>query len=317
MNCFTNEKEGGIAWKSKRAITIKKKMTVIYPIIKVNQPSILDVWEGQELDFLVIRVQDLVSSVTYEYNKVFYDIRQAGSIHGFLNTDKKIILSLVMKDDIIYNFDADRYIEIIKTLKPDFFTTVDGWTYEGEHKISWDEIKRCITQTIKIMQACPDVIPIGQVKGCSKQHLLAHISLLKSFGIKKFLFHLGDYFRNGNPNLMAIGKTYAAYIRKHVDELILYGMSTQKRLTEYSFADGFMTLGYFIKARNGERIVGTNTQREKYSKDLVKNNLSQMIRNIKMLKSQTRLIGGDALWEEAPVLVDQALLEATVPVMAH
>lgn len=293
-------------------------MTEPIIIIKVNQPSILNVWKGLDLKFLVVRVQDLVSPVTYEYNKAFYDIKQAGSIHNFLNTDKKIILSLVMKDDIIYNFDSERYIEIIKTIKPDFFTTVDGWTYEGEHEISWNEIRRCMTQTIKIMQACPDVIPIGQIKGCSKQHLLTHISLLKSIGIKKFLFHMGDYFRNGDRNMMAVGKTYAAYIRKHVDELILYGMSSQKRLTEYCFADGFITLGYFVKARHGKRIVGTNTQREKYSRSLVIINLIQTIKNIKRLKAQTRLIeGGDALWVEDQALVDQALLEATVPVMAH
>jgi hypothetical protein len=292
-------------------------MTVIYPIIKVNQPSILNVWKGLDVKFLVVRVQDLVSPITYEYNKAFYDIKQTGSIHNFLNTDKKIILSLVMKDDIIYNFDAKRYIDIIKTLKPDFFTTVDGWTYEGEHKISWSEIKRCMIQTIEIIQACPDVVPIGQIKGCSKQHLSTHISLLKSVGIKKFIFHMGDYFRIGDRKMMAIGKTYAAYIRKHVDELILYGMSSQRRLTEYSFADGLITLGYLVKAIHGKKIIGTHTQKEKYSKSLVITNLIQMIRNIKILKSQTKLTGGDTSWEEDRVLVDQALHEAIVPAMAH
>lgn len=283
----------------------------------MNQPSILNVWKGLDLNFLVVRVQDLVSPVTYEYNKAFYDIKQAGSIRNFLNTDKKIILSLVMKDDIIYNFDAERYIEIIKTLKPDFFTTVDGWTYEGQHEISWNEIKRCMTQTINIIQACPDIVPIGQIKGCSKQQLLTHILLLKSIGIKKFLFHMGDYFRNGDKNMMDIGKTYAAYIRNHVDELFLYGMSSQRKLIEYSFADGFMTLGYFVNARHGKRIVGTNTQREKYSRSLVIINLIRTINNVKMLKSQTRLTRGDGLWGEDQALVDQASLEAIVPAMAH
>ncbi len=283
----------------------------------MNQPSILNVWKGLDVKFLVVRVQDLVSPITYDYNKTFYEIKKAGSIYRFLNTDKKIILSLIMKDEIIYNFDENRYIEIIKTLKPDFFTTVDGWTYEGEHEISWNEIRRCMTQTIKIMQACPEVTPIGQIKGCSKKHLLTHISLLKSIGIKKFIFHIGDYFRDGDQNMMNIGKTYAAYIRKHVDELILYGMSSQKRLTEYSFADGFITLGYFVKAMHGKRIMGTNTQREKYSRNLVITNLIQTIKNIKMIKSQTRLKGGDALWGEDQASVDQALLEAIVPAIAH
>lgn len=269
-------------------------MVQLYPIIKINQPSISNVWEGLSINGIVVRLQDLVTK-TFKFNNTFYKIKEKEGIHNFLGFHKIIILSLVMKDEIIHNFNADRYTEIIKELKPDFFTTVDGWTYEGEYKISWNEIKRCMIQTIQIMQQCPEAIPIGQVKGCSKKHLLTHISLLKSIGIKKFIFHIGDYFRNGDQNMMNIGKTYAAYIRKHVDELILYGMSSQKRLTEYSFADGFITLGYFIKAMHGKRIIGTNTQREKYSRSLVITNLIQTIKNIKRLKAQTRLKGGDAL----------------------
>lgn len=292
-------------------------MVLIYPVVKVNQPSIVNVWKGTDVKILVVRVQDLVSPKTYNYNNTFYKIKEKGSIHNFLGTDKKIILSLVMKDEIIYNFDEKRYIEIIKTLKPDFFTTVDGWTYEGQHKKSWGEIKRCILQTKKIMQACPGVIPIGQIKGCSKYHLLTHISLLKSIGVKKFIFHIGDYFRNGNKNMMAIAKTYSVYIRKYVDELILYGMSSQKRITEYSFADGFITLGHFVYARHGKRITGTNIRKEKYSVNLVKSNLVQMINNAKKIEPQIKLNGGEMLWEEAPQLVDQVLHRAIVPATVH
>lgn len=291
-------------------------MVKTYVVIKVNQPSIRNVWRGLDVELLVVRVQDLVSPITFEYNKTFYDIRQAGSIHSFLNTDKRIVLSLVMKDEIIRDFGADRYIEIIKVLKPDFFTTVDGWTYEDQHKISWNEIKRCTEQTLKIMQACPGVIPIGQVKGCSKQQLLVHISLLKSLGIKQFLFHIGDYFRTGEENLMVTGKIYASFIRKHVDELILYGMSSPKRLIEYSFADGFMTLGYFVKARYGKKIIGHKIQKAPYSTSLVMSNLIQQIKNIKSTKSQTKLLGGDMQWAEDPVLADPALLEAVIPEIA-
>src|SRR3989344_7413920 len=142
-------------------------MTELYVIIKVNQKNVRDVWKTVDTPFLIVRLQDMICSKSYKFNKTYEEIKNAGSINKFLNTDKNIILSLIMRDEMIRGFTPEKYIEAIKTLKPSCFTSVDGWTYEGDIQMAEKEITRCVLQTSIIMKECPDVIPIGQIKGCS------------------------------------------------------------------------------------------------------------------------------------------------------
>lgn len=290
-------------------------MVEIYPVIKVNEPSISYIWQGLPLDCLVVRLQDLISPFTFEFNNVFYKIKEANGIHNFLGFNGKIILSLVMKDVFIHQFDEDRYAEVINTLKPDFYTTVDGETYEGEIETSKQEIKRCFIETAKLITLCPNSKPIGQVKGCSKHHLLCHIHLLKSIGINDFIFHVGDFFRNGEPIMRQLAKEYALLIRKYADTLILYGMGSQKRLLEFSFADAYITFNYFVKAINGKKYARVNKMDYLggYSPSIVKHNLIEMIKNVANIKKQKKLIeGGVCLWEEVKEEQEQLMLKAEV-----
>ncbi|MCF7860886.1 hypothetical protein K9M79_01480 [Candidatus Woesearchaeota archaeon] len=293
-------------------------MVQYIPIIKINQPSIVSVWQEIHPSMIIIRLQDLVSPVTYQFNKVFSKIKESNSIKEFLKYHGKVILSFIMKDDIIKNFPINRYVEAINTLKPDFFTTVDGWTYEGEYEISEQEIIRCFLETKQIINQCPDATPIGQIKGCSKEQMKYHIGLLKSLGINRFVFHVGDYFRDTDEKLIGKAKVYSSFIKKKVESLILYGMGSQKKITEYSFADAYASMNYFIKARRGIRIKRTNeTSGHKYCYELVCNNLVNINENILRINSQTKLIGGDALSEEEQVMEDLLSQEAVQVTIAH
>ena len=130
----------------------KERMVKLYFIVKVNEPSIVNVQKGLPLDCLVIMLQDLISPNTLKLNKTFYEIKRSGGIHNFLGFKGKIILTLVMKDRFISKLDEIRYAEIINTLKPDFYTTVDGETYEGEKEVAYGEIERCFAETKKLVK---------------------------------------------------------------------------------------------------------------------------------------------------------------------
>lgn len=288
-------------------------MVKLYPIVKLNEPSLLKVWQGQGYDIIVVRVQDIVSLRTGKPNSTFYKIKECGGVHDFLGFDGKIILSLIMKDDLIAKFDEYKYADIINTLKPDFYTTVDAETYDQEFNLSKNEVKRCSIETARLKNLCPNSSPIGQVKGSCKKHLYSHIQLLKSIGIKDFVFHVGDFFRNGSPSMISKAKDYALFIKKNTDSLILYGMGCQKKLLEFCFADAYVTFNHFVKAVNGKKYSGTCEYNYGggYKPEIVKANLDEIAKNIKNMQFQKKLFeGGVCPWEaDTEVVTDQALLE--------
>ena len=154
-------------------------MTKLYPVIKINEPSVLNVWKGLPIEVLVVRLQDLICPRSLNLNSTFLQIKEKRGIHKFLDFDGKIILSLIMKDRMIHGFNPYRYLEVIDTLKPDFYTTVDCETYEKEELVSKAEIKRSFLETSRLIRLCKDSKPIGQVKGCTKSQINTHLTLLK------------------------------------------------------------------------------------------------------------------------------------------
>lgn len=291
-------------------------MVNYYPTIKLNQPSICYIWRGLSLNRIFIRLQDLISTNTTNFNNTFYDIKSAGGIHNYLGFEGIIILSLIMKDKIISLFDENKYAEVIQAIKPDFFTTVDCETYEKEEDKSLQEIERSIIQTSKLIKLCPTCKPMGHIKGCTNRQILLHLDLLKALGITDFIFHIGDFLRNGNIEYIARAKMYISIIHKKTDSLILYGMGSQKRIYEFSFVKGYASMNYFIKARHGIKLFGVNgLSGYHYNYELARHNLKQVILNIKRISMQTRLLeGGEFVWEEAVEHKDQVTQEVTQPI---
>ena len=278
-------------------------MTKFLPILKINQPSLLAVHKNLPINVVIVRLQDLVSP-TYKFNSIFDQIKDAGGIHNHLGFDGEVVLSSIMRDDILPHFSAEKYALAINLLKPNFYTTPDCETYEGEViklpdgrifygnvEKSLNQIQRSLSLTRTLIPLCPDSAPLGQVKGCNMQQLKFHMTQLKSLGIYDFVFHIGDFFRHGNPVFVQKAKSYATFIKRHSRTLMLYGMGSQKKLCEYSFADSYASMNYFIKARRGQEYIGTKLRRagERYSPSLARKNLIQMLKNMTNISTQTIL----------------------------
>lgn len=279
-------------------------MTKFFPILKINQPSLLTVHKNLPINVVIVRLQDLVAP-TYQFNSIFDQIKDAKGIHNHLGFEGNVILSSIMRDDIIPHFDAEKYALAINLLKPNVYTTPDCETYEGETiklpdgrifygnvEKSLDQIQRSLLITRKLIQLCPDSAPLGQVKGCNIAQLKFHMAQLKSLEIYDFVFHVGDFFRHGNPLFIQKAKSYAAFIKRHSRTLMLYGMGSQNKLCEYSFADSYASMNYFIKARRGQEYIGTKLRKanERYSPSLARKNLIQMLKNMRNISMQTKLI---------------------------
>lgn len=272
------------------------KTPLLIPVIKLSDNSTFRVIREASNDFLVVRFQDFVSHNTFEFNKIFYDIVAAGGLHNYLGFNGKILLSLIMKDEIIANVGPKKYSLAINSLKPDMYTTVDGETYEKENKLSIKEIKRMLIQTRELLRLCPYSTPVGLVKGCNESQIMFHVKMLKWFQIKKFIFHIGDFSRNGDNNMINKARNLSYKIRQQVDYLMLYGMGSQKRLLDFSFADAYITFKHFVAATKGLKLNGFKWIRNPggFDKNIITENFIQMKKNMKSIEEQKTL--GDILW---------------------
>lgn len=266
-------------------------MVELYPIVKLDAKETYEVFRIVPVDCIVVRLQDVVSKTTFGFNSTYQRIVSSGGLHNFLEFRKRIILSLIMRDQIIANFTPNKYATAIEALAPDYCTTIDGETYEGENWISLKEIERIQSNNKELVNMYPECKYIGLVKGCSEYQIEHHIELLQSIGITDFIFHIGDFLRHGRRNMIRRALTYSHTIRKRTNVLYLYGMGAQNRLIEFSFADVYISFCHFVTAKNGMMIIGTKKTKYvgKYDPTIMISNFKQMYLNVKSINHQTKL----------------------------
>ena len=276
-------------------------MLYLAQITKPNRKKMIDISKSINPPFLVITLMDLISYRTLHLNKTFDKIVKAGGIHNFLKYKGKIILSLIIKDDMLLKLNYYDYAYIINHIKPDFYTTPDCETYDNEHITSIREIKKSLIFTKRLIELCPNSTPIGHVKGCDEWMVENHTKILKEgLGIQNFIFHVGDFLRHGDPNMITKARNLAFKIRKHAKNLLLYGMGAQNNLIRFSFADVYITDTHFVNAIHRKKFIGTKKIRSnKEYIALTKSNLIEIYNNIIALENQTKLIvGGVCPWVE-------------------
>jgi hypothetical protein len=147
---------------------------------------------------------------------------------------------------------------------------------------------------------CPDVKPIGHVKGCNSVQIKLHLEYLKGLGINTFMFHVGDFFRNSDESMIQQAKYFCSLIKEENNTLLLYGLGCPKKMLEFSFADFFITYGHFVNARNGKTFNNGIKQKSNNDSvyDVALHNFEEMTKSLKSLKKQTKLFsGGKCRWE--------------------
>lgn len=280
----------------------------IVPLIRLDCKRSIELARSINRKIIVVPIYDLILESNAKPNQKFKKIKKAGGIHNYLNYNGIIILSLIMKDEIIWKCLPEQYAEIINGIMPDAYTTIDGGTYDKEELESIQEIIRISKETKKLISLCPNIKPIGHVKGCNKSQIKLHLNFLKSLGINTFLFHTGDFFRKGDKEMMNKAKTFCSLIKKDKNILFVYGVGTPKRMLEFSFCDLFITYNHFVTARYGK--IFKEKKKHEYSNmdvyEATAHNFKELSNYLEDLKYQTKLLdGGKNKWGED--MLDQEL----------
>ena len=274
----------------------------IVPLIRLDCKNSIKLAKAINSPIIVIPIYDLISNITAKPNKLFGKIKSCGGVHNFLDYHGIIILSLIMKDELILKFSPKQYAEIINNIKPNTYTTVDGATYNKQDSKAFKELKRLSKETTELLTLCPDIKPIGHVKGSNSIQIKLHLKYLKQLGINIFIFHVGDFFRWGDNSTIQQAKYFCSLIKDGGNTLLLYGLGSPKRMLEFSFSDLFITYSHFVNARNGRIFI--KTKKQKFSNmsvyDAAIHNFKELSKYLENLKSQTKLFsGGKCKWAEA------------------
>lgn len=277
----------------------------IIPLVRLSCKNSIKLARAINSPIIVIPVYDVILDSTAEPNELFRKIKSEGGLHKSLNYNGIIILSSIMRDDLIKKIKSpEQYAEIINGLNPNFYFTPDGKTYEKQDQESLNEIMRLYSLTRELIELCSNSQPIGLVKGSNALQIKIHRDLLKGLGINTFVFHTGDFFRQGNEGMIQKAKYYCSLIKKEDNTLMLYGLGSPRRMLEFSFSDMFITYSHFVNAKH--RIIFNGTKREKFLDKSVSvyrlaiHNFKEFLSYLKGLKHQTKLfMGGKCKWVEA------------------
>jgi hypothetical protein len=273
----------------------------IIPLVRFGCAGSIKLARDINPSFVVVPIYDLISSSNAKPNELFRKIKRLGGFHNALDYHGVVILSSIMKDNLIKKFELSKYAEIINELKPDFYFTPDGLTYERKDSESLRELVRISSLTSKLIEMCPHSRPIGLVKGSDDFQIKEHKNFLKRLGVKVFAFHTSDFFRQGDNNMIQKAKHYCSIIKDEENTLLLYGLGFPRRMLEFSFADLFITNTHFVNAKHRKRFVGARRETD-YNKsvyELALHNFKEISNYLKKLKYQTKLFsGGKCKWAE-------------------
>ena len=244
------------------------------PVIKLHEPMTFGPIKNSNNPVAVVRMQNLLTSNGKEFRPLFWKIKNAGGIHEYLGFRGTVIFSTIMRDHTIHNCPTDNYIYAVNNLHPDFFTTLDGETYENERRVSGKEIERTLSESKKVIRDCHESIPIGLVKGSTVSQNIWHTNVLLKMGVNAFVFHIGDFIHRSESEELVRARMYIREIRKRVPFLLLYGLSSSRYLREFWSADGFITQSHYINAFMGKRLVGSRW--ESFGREVMTNRYREL-----------------------------------------
>lgn len=226
------------------------------PVEKLGEQKTHAPWEKSTCPAVTVRLKDILNKSGKSYKPIFNEIKKAGGIHAHLGFEGNVILSSVMEDQTIDGLTKKReaFAEIVEELKPNYWMTSDGETYNNEPNLSEVEINRMIDETKYMLDNTGKSRPIGLVKGCNPEQVDRHAEMLVKLGVKDLAFHTGDFLARGSNEETTKAREYTRLIRKKARVLLLYGIGVQ--IPDFFVADGFITQNHYSNAFYGQKLIG-------------------------------------------------------------
>ncbi len=234
--------------------TVKQnQQNICIPVIKVCEPKTWAVYSIPDLQVqtIVVKILEFISRDGKKTNSLFKKVVDAGGLNAYLKYKGQVILSPIMFDGTCSGLNIELLKTVIAGLKPAGFLTPDDATYISRPAQAEENIERLLEITRELVDAFPDHIIYGLVKGATVEQNLTHVQKLSELGIRTFVIHTGDYLCKAS--ILEIRKCleYARAIRSHVPKLLLYGIGAKKYMKMFSFADGIITQNHYVEPFNG------------------------------------------------------------------
>lgn len=167
-------------------------------------------------------------------------------LHDFLGFNGKIILSMVMPDELIDRLRLEDYFRLIRDLRPDATMIPDNYTYIDDPLfLSW-------SQTIRLVSFANDFLKlnipvIGLVKGANLLQMDWAIKKQVEMGYVSFAMPARELFEEGSlgyflPHVLKILKNNSIDF-----ELLVYGVGRKQKYKGISYSN----LSWFIEAKHG------------------------------------------------------------------
>jgi len=277
------------------------------PVIKLSEPMTHDAALNTGNRLIVVKAQELFAKGGRGFSKWFYRIKEAGGVHQYFNYGGKILLSHVMHNRVLRNCTTEMYAEAIDVLQPNLSTTIDGETYLDKQILAKKECARCLDETAKLMNLCPNHRFVGLVKGASVGQVELYLEGLLTLGMTDFALHAGDFLCRGNRLARESAIQYARVIRPKARTFTLYGASSPLYVWRFPPADAYITQTHFIMAFNGQKLINGHWQHVNYKADsaLITHNFNEMR---KAAENVANPKGGLMTWE-AGIMEAAALLQ--------
>lgn len=266
----------------------------LIPVIKLSDPDTLQPWAFIDCPLVVVKMQDILSNDGTKFNDSFKEIKSSGGIHKFLGCKCGVILSTIMKDEMLDGCTVDKYVEVIHALQPEFYLTPDGMTYEGKLAAAEIQMKKMLAQTREIMRRCHGSTPLGLVKGSNINQVDYYMDSLREMGIGNMVVHVGDFFYRSKGKEAHRAYLYAKAARAKCKKLFVYGIGSGY-IRQFFFADGFINQSYFMNAFNKKYFEEGRWRRRRSApnKELMEKNLIGLNKYVENLENEQ---GGLEKW---------------------
>ncbi len=236
----------------------------IWPVEKLGEPLTHNPCRYAPAPGVVARLQDMVKRDGSIDTPMLKELRAIG-IHDKLEYHGcNVLLSSIARNRVIACVSWKKHANIINDIKPDYYLTPDGETYNDEDCDG--DLEKMLRGAVYLKKACPNSIPIGLVKGNNYERLGWYIECLKQLGIGLFAFHAGDYLYKGSARELTQAIGFAREISRRVPWLLICGGGSLKTFKDFGFANGYMVESHFVAAYKGRIFKGGKEKTLKWTR---------------------------------------------------
>ncbi|MDD4110890.1 MAG: hypothetical protein PHS54_05015 [Clostridia bacterium] len=283
----------------------KNEAKNLWVVVKLHEQLTWGPFLSGNCSGIIVKVQDMLNRDGTCFSPFFYKVILSGGLHQFFNFDGKIVLSSIMPDRTLIGFTIEDYIEMIKVCKPDAYLSPDGETYLDRENIADFEVGRVKSDAIILRKEFPDLEMYGLVKGSNVNQVGDHTLFLKQLGVRKFVFHAGDYVCRGSWNAKHQARLFAKKIKQLGGHLMVYGVGSRKSILPFRFADDFVTQSHYVQAFYHKKFIGGKTisYNGKVDASFINQNFLEIKKSVKSIEPTGALFNWNIEKEEVLVKV--------------